>query len=117
MIDTRNWTRENLAWAAGFLDGEGSFTVEASKNPIKSIRITCGQNHPELLYRLQNILGCGTVLKQTTRDFYIWRISQRHLVHYIGQALYEWMSTKRKFEIDKQHYMYAQAPERKNYKW
>ena len=46
MIDTSQWTRENLAWAAGFLDGEGSFTVEASKNPINSIRITCGQNHP-----------------------------------------------------------------------
>lgn len=117
MIDTSQWTRENLAWAAGFLDGEGSFTVEASKNPIKSIRITCGQNHPELLYRLQRVFGCGTVRKQTTRDFYIWRISQRHLVFFIGQSVYEWMSIKRKAEIDKQHMVYVSAPERRNYKW
>mgnify|MGYP001567938777 CR=1 FL=1 len=26
-LDTSNWSRENLAWAAGYLEGEGCFTL------------------------------------------------------------------------------------------
>jgi hypothetical protein len=44
-----------LGWAAGFLEGEGSFHLS------KSVRISAGQQSIEPLVRLQRALGCGRI--------------------------------------------------------
>lgn len=49
----------DLAWAAGFIDGEGCFSNTRSKRTKlpTGVRLTVGQNDPEVLYKLQSILG------------------------------------------------------------
>lgn len=50
-------TSENLAWCAGFIDGEGSFTLVRRKNGNHAFRVAAAQSHEAVLIRLQSILG------------------------------------------------------------
>lgn len=51
--------REELAWAAGFFDGEGSFVI-LKRN--YSVRLAIAQIHKDMLERFQNAIGgLGTI--------------------------------------------------------
>jgi hypothetical protein len=57
-----NWTREKLAWAAGFMDGEGTFYsyVDTRRNPNKKLgtpSMTATQQVREPLDILQSMFG------------------------------------------------------------
>lgn len=56
-----NWVldREQLAWAAGFVDGEGSFYTSSQANRPLRPRFEIGQVNPALLKRLKKVLGFG----------------------------------------------------------
>lgn len=68
--------REQLAWAAGFVDGEGSFTANknikhlanGSTTDRRYLRLTVAQKEPELLYRLRDVLGVGCVYRAKRDD-------------------------------------------------
>ena len=57
----KGWTvsRENLAWAAGFVDGEGSFYLTHQDGRPARPRFEIGQVDPRALHRLRRILGFG----------------------------------------------------------
>lgn len=69
-----------LAWAAGFFDGEGSTFVSARKDRPEYLRleVSVGQSghtgSPEVLYRFQAaVLGIGTISGPDGDDMYMWR--------------------------------------------
>lgn len=47
----------DLAWAAGFLEGEGCFGWSGGKKGPSSERISAGQKNPEPLYKLLAMFG------------------------------------------------------------
>ena len=51
-----------LAWVAGFIDGEGCFSASASRTP--NLRITQKTDYP--LIRIQSILNAGKIYKRKT---------------------------------------------------
>ena len=55
--------REELAWAAGFMDGEAHFGLVTTnrKTQNKHIHISVCQTEDGPLERLQKVLGCGTI--------------------------------------------------------
>ena len=53
--------RETLAWAAGFMDGEGSFTLGRRPARRPQLHVQIGQNHPEPLARFRDAVGVGRV--------------------------------------------------------
>lgn len=57
----QDWAwREGLAWAAGFFDGEGTFTASYDKRGGHvTCRITLPQKNPELLEQFTEVLGVG----------------------------------------------------------
>ena len=59
-------SREQLAWASGVISGEGGFYVGFDKiQNLHKILMSVGQSGrtcPEMLLRLQSILGIGRVL-------------------------------------------------------
>ena len=59
--------REDLAWAAGILDGEGHFDGSLREtrpgHTIRGIRVSVPQTDPEMLLRLQALFG-GQVRKR-----------------------------------------------------
>jgi len=55
-------TREELAWAAGFFDGEGSVSLVHSKTRIsRGIVLSIGQTNPGVLTRFKDSVGVGRV--------------------------------------------------------
>lgn len=56
MVDTE------LAWAAGFFDGEGCTMVQRRAGRVISIKIVIGQQHDEVLLRFQKAVGVGNVV-------------------------------------------------------
>ena len=56
----QNGNREELAWAAGFFDGEGSTSLAVGKKN-KLPRISISQKKSECLYKFRRIVGFGNV--------------------------------------------------------
>lgn len=108
-----NWTRENLQWAAGILEGEGSFE---SSRKSKRIKITC-QMHArdkDVMERLRDVLGGGLRYyahggnkKQT--PLYVWYLSRKDDVYAAVVALYQFMGARRKKQIEAQIEYYAKV--------
>lgn len=46
-----------IAWAAGFFDGEGSCLISSPRTAYMSVR----QTHPEVLHRFQQAVGFGSI--------------------------------------------------------
>lgn len=64
----------DLAWAAGLLEGEGSFT----KFEGKWNRVTCASVDKDIIHRLKSIFNCGgissnrtTVTGKTVYTYYV----------------------------------------------
>jgi hypothetical protein len=85
----------NLEWAAGFLEGEGSFVGNDGR-----VIVVAGQKDPECLYRLQELFG-GTIHQRRTRDFYVWQLGQKEPAKELMLKLRPFMSARRKEQIDK----------------
>jgi hypothetical protein len=86
----------DLGWAAGFLEGEGSFIT--GHHPA----VSAGQVQREPLERLQRLFG-GTLVQRTTAGFstkpiWIWRVPRYRSVE-IMMTLFVLMSPKRQDEI------------------
>ena len=62
-----------LAWAAGFFDGEGSTSIlKAQRDKYSYIRISISQKYPECLERFQRAIGFGKIYKANKRNIYSW---------------------------------------------
>lgn len=88
----------DLHWAAGFLDGEGSFSGGDG-----SQRVRATQKDEDALLHLQRIFG-GSVVKrwskQRQRDYWYWAVHgsrARGVMH----TLYPLMYSYRRFQIRK----------------
>lgn len=86
--------REALAWAAGFVDGEGSFTLHNNKTYP---RLSATQAHKEPLEKLQKLWG-GTVRIQRYarpghKTVYYWEINGFAKVQNALAQMYTWLGT------------------------
>lgn len=115
-INTKNWTRENLAWAAGLIEGEGCFVDRIPKTrkrvtPIldgwlpHDFRICVVMTDRDVLQKLKDILGCGRLTgptrsgKSTNKPRYSYNICVHRHVYAIAVALYPYMGIRRKDRI------------------
>lgn len=89
-------TAEQIAWAAGFLEGEGSFSAMSGND--HRARITAGQKEPEPLTKLLAWFG-GRIYKQSKREYHSW-ILRGHQAHSLMKVLRPQMSSRRQAQID-----------------
>lgn len=87
-----------IAWAAGFLEGEGSFGVNSG-----CPRVSAGQVQKEPLERLQRMFGGHMWLKEPKSGFgskpiWIWALNRGSAG--VMMTLYTFMSPKRRGEIE-----------------
>lgn len=92
-------TTKDIAWAAGFLEGEGSFRPGGNKS---SVRITCAQVNREPLALLSALFG-GNIGKYkpnspTASDYYAWCLNGVRAAG-LMMTIYMFMSAKRKTQI------------------
>lgn len=77
---------EDLAWASGIFDGEGSSGTYIAKGKYNTIHIeiSIGQGHPYLVYRFHEIIdGYGSISFSKKKNFYTLRIMQFEHVQYV----------------------------------
>lgn len=106
-IPTINPTeKENLAWAAGFLDGEACFKFYQAKRGRGRLAITVAQVRKEPLDRLANILG-GKVRGPygpyttsndgaTRQGHYQWDTSTNELAELVIEKIMPWLCEPKK---------------------
>lgn len=85
--------REKLAWAAGFVDGEGSVVITDN-----SVTLTVGQVHRDPLLILQSMFRGQVRLQQRSklgvRDLWVWKVSTRDAANALRQ-LFPFMVVKK----------------------
>lgn len=92
------WIPTNLAWAAGFIDGEGTFSVYSSGG---SIRLTVGQKHREPLDKLVDTFKLGNVTGPDKRGMYTYHVASFPKVQQVFALIYPYLgSVKRKQAIN-----------------
>jgi len=94
----RTPTNADLAWIAGFLEGEGCFYGTDSGQSIQASQV-----NPEPLGKLLELLG-GRVLKKkghgSSKDFWLWKVAGSR-ARGIMLTLWPLMSYKRQEQIKK----------------
>lgn len=85
-----------LAWAAGFIDGEGCFWAGGNKRFV--IEIVVAQRVEEPLIELQDVLGCGRVSLSTARSrtnpVYLWRVKGSNSVSNVIKQIRPYLIVK-----------------------
>lgn len=56
-------------WVAGFIDGDGSFGLENSQGFYRPI-LSISQNDPQLLNKIKDFFGCGTVTRKSKKAWH-----------------------------------------------
>lgn len=88
---------EQIAWAAGFLEGEGTFSAMSGND--HRARISAGQKEREPLECLLAWFG-GRIYAQRGRAYHTWML-RGHQAHELMQLLRPQLSSRRQAQIDK----------------
>ena len=100
------WTAEGLSWAAGLLEGEGSFHVANAYGKWGGVRMSVTSTDLDVLEKLHLFLGMGAVYGPTPparahyKPQWQWRLSRRELVQALCEAMRPLMCSRRKQQID-----------------
>lgn len=108
-IENGDVIKYDMAWAAGFFDGEGSTSCSVYKStgkPTTHLRMQIGQRIPLPLVRFQEALECGTIYVSKKAGnppgpYYAWTLSRRDDVLVAIQKLWPYLGlTKRIQALD-----------------
>lgn len=95
--------REDLAWAAGFFDGEGSFLIrnqpyqtKAGRKRGKYARASLDHTERDQLVRFQHIIGLGRIdkghkSKLGKKEIWRWVVDGHEHVQAVGAKLWAWL--------------------------
>jgi hypothetical protein len=78
-------TKLNTDWIAGFIDGDGSFALERPDKTKSFYRpsLSIAQNDLQLLYKIKDYFGCGTVTRKTHNAWQYRCRSTQHFQEFI----------------------------------
>ena len=101
--------REQLAWAAGFFDGEGSICCNRERNRtstrVGSLKLTLGiaqASDSEVLHRFKAAVGVGTVRGPFDRQIdnqnivFVYSVHNFEDVQYAIAQLWPWLGTRKR---------------------
>jgi hypothetical protein len=115
-------TVRDLAWAAGFLDGEGSFSLLAPKTPHGGVspKLQAAQVDRELLDRLRRMFGGAIYLRRYNpprpriHDCHLWALNGKPAIG-VMLTLYPMLSLKRRLQIQRVVAAWRSAPGKGSY--
>ena len=86
-----------LAWAAGFFDGEGCTSVlKTARDKYAYVRLSTSQKYPEVLERFQRAVGHGSIYKAKTREIYSLDVYKNERVMDVLNRLWPFLSERKK---------------------
>ena len=99
MAISTNWTRENIAWAAGLFEGEGSFSPRQNKICLTS-------TDRDVAARFMEVIGCGslraripTAQQLGKKTQYTWTVSRQEHTQAILAAFWPWLGERRREKV------------------
>ena len=95
------WTRESLAWLAGLIEGEGSFSITAD---CRYIRIKVKMTDEDVVRQAQLVAAMGTVggpydSGPRRKDQWQWVVTDSNEAYALMIALYPWLGQRRQARI------------------
>lgn len=93
---------DQRAWAAGFFDGEGCFSLNRTRAVATISQVDC-----EVLDRFYRIVGCGGVYGpvgpygRLKKPFYCWRIGARADFDRVLQILWPWLGSIKRADAER----------------
>ena len=92
----------DLAWCAGFFDGEGTTSILAAKrDKYKYIRMSLSQKNRDTLDRFLSIVGVGNIYKSNTREIFQWVVYKKDDVLKVKEDLWKYLSEQKKEQFNK----------------
>lgn len=100
-MKSTNQPKENIAWAAGFFEGEGCFYAHKSKPRLDGttyIRVdaSLAQKDRSLLYKFRDIIGFGIICNEDRSGCGYWKTSKKNDAKKLFELLKPWLSDRRK---------------------
>lgn len=93
------WTRENLAWLAGILEGEGTFRLHQERQPCVTVAMT----DEDVIRRAHEVAGVGNVRGPYTpkgkKPFWVWTVAKSCDAYALSVAVYPWLCSRRRAKI------------------
>ena len=91
---------EEIAWVAGFLEGEGWFAYQGQRSGGRTrMRVGCGQVNREPLDRLRELFGGYLGFKkqrpEIRRSWWYWELSDQAKILDLTQMIEPWLSRDR----------------------
>jgi len=86
-----------LAWAAGFYDGEGCTSLlKAKRDKYHYIRMGISQKETTTLQRFLSAVGAGKIYKANTREINSWNLYKKEDVITVLNKLWPYLSEPKK---------------------
>lgn len=99
---SKNWSRENLAWLAGLLEGDGCFTT--GSNP-GCLRVEAAMSDLDVLEKAQSIAGMGNISGPYNKSgvgskpMYRWHVTDTKNAYALMAGVYTWLGSRRRSRI------------------
>ena len=114
-----------LAWAAGFYDGEGSTSFLVSKEGARRIKICVGQKDRRALDRFHTAVGVGKIALRThsghvdgyklkTRQLFHFETGKFEDIQHIVASLWPWLGEVKRAQAKSALQRYLNHPMRSN---
>lgn len=94
-----------LAWLAGILEGEGTFSIRNTNPRNRGISIRCSMTDTDVVERIFELTGIGGITKVKPREEHhkqqtLWAASKRSDVVDLITRLKPWMGRRRQAKIE-----------------
>jgi hypothetical protein len=94
--------RHELAWAAGFFDGEG-WANRVGRGVQSRINQSDNDRVPDVLTHFQRVIGCGRIhgpmREEGRQDLYYWDATSRDDVQAVAEAIWPWLGDVKRAEF------------------
>ena len=77
ILDRVHGTPEDIAWAAGFFDGEGYLGIGRAGGSAFGIQVQASQKARKPLEKLTRIFGCGFIVYKPSSGVHVWNTAHR----------------------------------------
>ena len=92
----------DLAWAAGFIDGEGCIRASYNGAKIRYLYLTVGQKNRPLVDKLIGIFGVGSIhhspARPTSSEAHVWTCTSRRAFHGLS-LVWPWLGEQKKADF------------------
>jgi hypothetical protein len=94
----QNWSRENLAWAAGLFEGEGCIAIKPG-----TVQLQLGMSDEDVVRRFWKVVGMGKVYgpyqdkrKATHKLMWTWSVSGSQMSQALLAAMWSFLGARRR---------------------